>query len=535
MIASIVPEAHVLLLCASVDRSRATDDALAHALHTEPLDWPRLLSMGRRHGVLSLAHVQLDAVAPDAVPSHVSEHLARHAYATRQRNKLLTAELHELVGALAQSGIDARPLKASALPSDTREPIELDLLVRRDDVPAAADVLGARGYAPETVDVQTALVTDCGCRFVDARGIAVGLQWAAAAPSLGQPFDLGPFWRARGATPLAGGSSADAEPLLELLCLRGTLNRWQRLCWVREVAEFLVGPEPVDVAGLLRRARRRGYERAIAIGLTLARDLLGAPVRVDARALASAVPLAEPLRRRLVDPGQHRAGFREVWRYHLVTRRRLRDKARYCLARVATPSAADVAVHRPPPLLPWGGYLVRTARLGRQVAQYVRAPYRRRRGPQELARFGRTPLHAIARTIRLAALTEGDVLYDIGCGDGRVLLTVAARVPLRGVGLDVNPELVAAATANAMRENLAARVTFRHQDARDADLSDATAVFLYLNARANLALRPLLRERLRPGTRLVSFNFDMGDWLPDEAEVIDEAPWGTNTLYLWRV
>jgi protein-L-isoaspartate O-methyltransferase len=525
MTGTVAAEAQVLLLCASVDRSPGTDKALAHVVHTEPLDWPRLLSMGRRHGVLALAHAQLDAFPPDAVPAHVSAYLARHAQATRQRNHLLTAELRELVGALARVGVDGRPLKASALPSDTCELVELDLLVRREDVPAAAAVLGARGYAPETVDVSTSLLSDHGCRFVDARGIAVSVQWAAAARSLGQPFDLGPFWRA----------SPDGQPLLELLCVRGTLNRWQRLAWVREVAVLLAGRRSIDVAAIARRARRHGYERAIAIGCRLARDLLGAPVDLDARTLRSAAPLAEQLRRRLVDPGQHRAGFREVWSYHLGTRRRWRDKARYCVARIATPSAADLAGLRPTPRSPWGRYLVRTVYLGRQVARYARGPRRRPRGPQELARFGRTPLHVIARMIRLAALTERDVLYDIGCGDGRVLLTVAARIGLRAVGLDLNPELVAAARANAERADLASRVTFHHQDAFDANLSEATAVFLYLNARANLALRPMLRERLRPGTRLVSFNFDMDDWLPDDTEVIDEAHWGTNTLYLWRV
>jgi SAM-dependent methyltransferase len=147
----------------------------------------------------------------------------------------------------------------------------------------------------------------------------------------------------------------------------------------------------------------------------------------------------------------------------------------------------------------------------------------------------RTPDHVIDRMLALAGTTPADTVLDIGCGDGAIVIRAAQRLGCRGIGVDIDESLIEAARERADAAGLERLVEFRHGDARKMDLTVPSVVFLYLSSGANLTLRPLLQQGLRRGARLVSFNFDMGDWWPDEVEVLDEGSWGSNTLYLWRL
>ena len=146
----------------------------------------------------------------------------------------------------------------------------------------------------------------------------------------------------------------------------------------------------------------------------------------------------------------------------------------------------------------------------------------------------RTPLVVVNEMLRLGAVTADDVVYDLGSGDGRIVIAAAKDRGARGVGFEIDPALVAEATERARRLGLAGRVTFRQDDLFKADLRDATVVTLYLSADLNLRLRPKLLRELRPGSRIVSHSFDMGDWAPTQTLQVTSNQ-GTHTLYLWVV
>jgi SAM-dependent methyltransferase len=144
--------------------------------------------------------------------------------------------------------------------------------------------------------------------------------------------------------------------------------------------------------------------------------------------------------------------------------------------------------------------------------------------------FVATPMEIVDEMLRLAAVGPNDVVYDLGCGDGRIVLRAAERHGARGVGVDVDGRLVAEATEAAARAGLASRVQFREHDLFAADLREATVVTLYLFRRMNLQLRPKLLRELPPGARVVSHQFDMGDWKPDRVVEVRGRK-----LYLWTV
>ena len=142
-----------------------------------------------------------------------------------------------------------------------------------------------------------------------------------------------------------------------------------------------------------------------------------------------------------------------------------------------------------------------------------------------------TPERVVDAMLNLARVKEGDVLYDLGSGDGRIPIAAAQRFGVRGVGVDINPVRVREANANAEAAGVTGLVTFKEADLFEEDISEASVVTLYLLQSLNVKLRPKLLAELRPGTRIVSHAFDMADqWEPEQTQEID----GTR-IYLWTV
>lgn len=141
-----------------------------------------------------------------------------------------------------------------------------------------------------------------------------------------------------------------------------------------------------------------------------------------------------------------------------------------------------------------------------------------------------TPQTVVDEMLKLASVTKNDVVYDLGSGDGRIVITAAKKYGARGIGVDINPERVKEANANAIAAGVTDKVKFVEQDLFETDLKEASVVTLYLLPAVNLKLRPKLWKELKPGTRVVSHSFDMGDWKPEKSVEVDGA-----TLYFWVV
>jgi ubiquinone/menaquinone biosynthesis C-methylase UbiE len=156
------------------------------------------------------------------------------------------------------------------------------------------------------------------------------------------------------------------------------------------------------------------------------------------------------------------------------------------------------------------------------------APAAEFRGPDVI--FVPTPNEIVNTMLRMAAVTKADTVYDLGCGDGRIVITAAQKYGARGVGVDIDADRVAEATDNAKKAGVAGRVKIVRGDLFETDISPATVVTLYLLTELNLKLRPKLLRELKPGTRVVSHAFSMGDWKPGRTEEVA----GT-TVYLWRI
>ena len=162
------------------------------------------------------------------------------------------------------------------------------------------------------------------------------------------------------------------------------------------------------------------------------------------------------------------------------------------------------------------------------AALAAQEPQKKLREPDVI--FVPTPQAVVDAMLKLGEVRKGDILYDLGSGDGRIVVSAAKEYGIHAVGIDINPQRIAEANENAKKNNMTDLVKFRNEDMFEADIHDASVVTLYLLTSLNLKLRPKLLHELKPGTRIVSQTFDMGDWKPEKEENV-----AGYSIYLWRV
>ena len=175
--------------------------------------------------------------------------------------------------------------------------------------------------------------------------------------------------------------------------------------------------------------------------------------------------------------------------------------------------------------------LVLAATAGLAATQAQPAP--KRLDAPNLAPYVPTPQDVVDRMLTLARVTKNDVVIDLGCGDGRIPITAAKVYGARGIGVDIDPQRIAEANANARKEGVSQLVTFKLENALTTDVSSATVVTTYLLTASNLKLRPVLTRALKPGTRIVAHNFGFGDWTPEKVDTFTDSGKHRRTLYLW--
>ncbi len=149
-----------------------------------------------------------------------------------------------------------------------------------------------------------------------------------------------------------------------------------------------------------------------------------------------------------------------------------------------------------------------------------------------------TEYEIVEKMLKMANVNKKDILYDLGCGDGRIVITAAKKYGARGVGIDINPVRIEESNKNAEKEGVTDKVQFIEQNLFEADISEATVLTMYLLSSVNLQLRPILFHDLKPGTRIVSHDFDMGEWEPDQSAIIEYSLdyqnfLDSHTVYFW--
>lgn len=401
----ISPEFGLLLACA---RRQMNADHVRYALGlVDYLDWNVLLEQAREYRLFPLLYWHWTKSLRLSFPADLAPQLDGQFRANAARSLLLVQQLADMVERLGQQGIPVVPFKGPALAESLygnaalRECVDLDILIRRRDVPEAIRTLVSAGYA----DIKQLkpgrqgayISTQYEYPLLSPSGILLELQWRVVPRYFSLPLNEEQYWSRIQPFTLCGREmySLSPEDLLLFLCIHGGKHGWEKLIWLADVAELVVSKPRLDWDYILDQARRAGAFRMLRLGVVLADRLLGITIPTEAEYQLTRDPMAERIAKGLVRDlvsGQHPTYLRSQ-RYLLRVRERWQDKLQYVLRFSCTATPMEWAIVNLPPALSGIYRLVRILRgLGKATSLVGDAASRKIRArASRLSRQTRTP------------------------------------------------------------------------------------------------------------------------------------------------
>ena len=375
----------LLLACLSPSAGHGEREAL-RLLTRDCKDWDYFVETVRRHGVTGLVCSRLEAAAANLVPFEPLHLLRRRFRTNAVRNLFLTQELLALIREFGAHGIAVIPFKGALLAITSygnlafREFLDLDILVPKQHLRRAGQLLAQRGYQPKADQIgelgSDHVESQLGFDFLRQDGtVRVELHWSFLQRWLGFELELGSVWREPHKVIVGGTNVLTLPPDITLLylCAHGSKHRWSRLCWVVDVAQVLRSHPALDWDGLLQTAKRIGSRRTLFLGLHLASSLLGSKVprrvcmemKIDANVATLANKLCSDIFSSAGRPSRKGAGLAKDW-FYLRTRERWQERLlylRYCAAWYLLPSRKDKEWVRLPTGLGWLYVFLRPVRV----------------------------------------------------------------------------------------------------------------------------------------------------------------------------
>ena len=356
MISAERPE-NELLTCVARPALEVKQRERVRLLLRNDLDWGYLTAMAHRHSVIPLLYYHVNAVCPEAVPSQVLSQLRHRNDENTRQSLLLTGELLKLMDLLKAQGIQAIPFKGPTLALRAygdvalRQFGDLDILVHKGDVFKVKELLAGEGFkpTPELTRTQEAAMLrfDCAYNFGNEKNVLFDVHWNFAAPYFSFEFDVERLWERLEPITISGHqlSGLSPEDLLLALCLHGSTHFWERLGWIGDVAGLIERRREIDWQLVLNNATRQGSRRILSLGLSLASELLEAPVPLEVLRTVQKDPvvrlLAEQVQQRLFAQDLPVSGILDGALLQLRMRERKRDKLRSSLRLAATPRVYD--------------------------------------------------------------------------------------------------------------------------------------------------------------------------------------------------
>jgi hypothetical protein len=377
--AALRPEPELLLICARTRGAEARAER-ARELVRGGIDWAGLLTTALDHGVMPLLHKNLFILGPEAAPAPFIDNLRALAMANTYRNLSLTAELLRVIALLESNGVPAVAYKGPVLAATAygdaalRQFSDLDLLVARQDLGKVNAILSSAGFfASRSLTgrqerAYQAHTCELGFELEDPR-VFLDVHWRFAARFMGPGPDAGAALAGRRRVEVGGRSvpSLDPEDMLLALCLNGAFHMWWKLALVCDVAELIQAHEGWNWPVLVERARAEGMLRMLLLGLSLAGELLTAPVPPEALSLADRDPavtaLRSHVRRKLFAGKVAWPSLPAEIRFQVRTLDAPRDRLRYVWIRCVVPTVQDWQWLHLPDTLYFLYYLVRPLRL----------------------------------------------------------------------------------------------------------------------------------------------------------------------------
>ena len=533
------------ILCAARGNTPANRER-AEQLLADGVVWAEVLASAIEHRLEPALDDFVRGLDRRHLPEIQRSALADLASISSRSSLIFLGEVIRLNGLFHAARIPAIPFKGPVLgclayPKFAhRTCVDLDFVLPQSRISEAAGLMQSDGYHAlfDPAETQAGRDGHAPGQYAfasDIKRISVELHTERTLRYFSRPIDLDAM-NARLISVQIGGKSLhtfSVEDLLVMLSVHGAKHFWERLAWIVDIAQ-LVSTCEVNWDRLLRIADETKSTRLLLLGLYLAHNVLRAPLPDTVLERAQSDDQVRWLTRKVLEQFERNSNSNFGVLPRALFRLRASDGRwqglRQLIRLSMSPTESDRGTLKLPAFLSPLYVLVRPVRLLREYGFG-----RDRRVKPDLAVYEATPPDVIERMLHFADVSAGDVLYDLGCGDGRIVVTAAKKYGIRAVGVDNNPKRIAEARANAKRSGVEKLVQFVVGDAKTADVSGASVVAMFLGADGNLRLADRLRAQLRPGARIVSRDFQIYGWEPDRAEDLTLANGATTSLYLWTI
>jgi len=534
-----------IVLCSVRAKSPESEERIKELL-SAGVNWSEMLACAIEHKLAPALYERFRALDAALLAQDRRETLAELARSTGRNNLAFLSDMLRLHGLFEAAQIPAIPFKGPALawlayPNFThRTCVDLDFVVPQRYIPEAMSLLQAQGYTPQfcAIESQAGQNGPAPGEYAFAptgKRSFVELHTERTLRYFSRPLNLEEM-NSRLVPLEIGGQNLrtfSVEDLLMMLCVHGAKHFWERLAWIVDIAQLVTVCE-VDWTLLSEIAAKMESTRLLLLGLYLAHEMVGASLPQSVLDRASGDAQVQWLAGMVLEQYAGNSGpSAGVWP-RAVFRIRSSDKYWQGLCQLfrlsLSPTESDRQTIQLPGFLSPLYILVRPFRLLGQYGWGLN-----RRSKPDLAIYQPTPQEIVEQMLHLVNLSQGDVLYDLGCGDGRIVVTAAEKYGVRAVGVDINPTRIAEARANARRHGVEKRVQFILGDAKKTDFAEATVITMFLGADGNLRLADRLRAHLRSGARIVSRNFLIYGWAPERIENRVMSNGIPTSLYLWTI
>jgi len=539
------PELQLILACASPRLSEPSREKIRELIRG-PLNWSDVVATAFEHHLEFLLSENLSAAGNGTVPPATMDLLRDTCRKTSGTALLLSSEFFRVLAIFDAEGLPLIPYKGPMLAwlaygsLTRRRYLDLDYFLEQKNLPRATALLKSAGFRAdfqprEEVSGSSGHVPGQYGFYRDATRSQVELHTERTLRYYPVPLDFSKM-RERLLTVEISGRAVRTfsnEDMLVMLCVHGAKHFWERLAWIVDVAE-MIASQPVDWPLAFRIATKLKSRRLLLLGLSLAHELAGASLPQDILTEVQCDSNVRWLASRVCDElaggADPRAGVIPRAMFRLRSGDGVANSTRHMIHLMTSPTLSDrKSVQLPRMLSPFYA-LVRPWNLMKQYGLGLRG-----RKEPDLAGYLPMRPEVVDRMLKLAGAQSGDVLYDLGCGDGRIVISAAKNLGIRAVGVDIDPRRIAESKANARKHGVSDKVEFMLTDAMSVDMSEATIVTLYLETCGNLRLIDSLKRQLKPGARIVSCDAEMLGWPCTERQEFMRPGGEVTKLYLWRI
>ncbi|MBT5306168.1 MAG: methyltransferase domain-containing protein [Candidatus Scalindua sp.] len=499
------PEMELLIRCSGFNFSTSNMSRIRELQHAK-INWHLLLWFARWHRVeLQLYHC-FKQNEDGLIPETIMNSLQHVTHAHTHNNLFMQRELLNLLKLLKSHQVTAVPVKgplmASILSKDKfyYQSGSIHLILLRQNVPVVKDILGNEGY----IKIGRSTFSHSGKRTVvkihSSLTNSIVTSKNESFRNRLVTFKIGPDEYV---------SLSPVDHLL-FLCISGARKHWARIGLVSELSGFVQSNKELNWPLLLKEARVLQAKRILLSGLQLGSQLMGLSIpsliykeSAEDKAIKKITRLSVKL---LANTGKRAVNNVEFLYYQTSLRKGIKDKLIY----------------------------------SRNFLRKLRFQNKMRRphllyGPRGLAEFVPTSPEIVERMLELAEAGPQDRLYDLGSGDGIIVITAAKKIGLRSVGIEMNPALIEKAKVKAEAEGVSHLVSFVEQDVLTADFSSATIITSYLRSFGNKKLLPHFRKQLKPGIRIITCDFSIPGLLPEKCVIVENGVRYVTYLYLWTL